>query len=144
MENILLDFDAAEVVHIDYNMAFERGRSLRVPETVPFRLTRNIIGALGLTGVDGTFKYKCCQILEKLRGHSDALEAYMACMLRSLKLELPTINTHDRLSDAAVIRNVSQVPSEFTLSQTEEHKGQNTSDEANSRQCNEKYASQIL
>jgi len=41
-----------QVVHIDYNVCFEKGRSLRVPERVPFRMTQNLETALGLTGVE--------------------------------------------------------------------------------------------
>ena len=33
-------------------MCFEKGRSLRIPEKVPFRLTSNLEKALGLTGVE--------------------------------------------------------------------------------------------
>ncbi len=36
-DNMLLDQASAEVVHIDYNVCFEKGAKLRVPETVPFR-----------------------------------------------------------------------------------------------------------
>ena len=39
-------------MHIDYNVCFEKGRSLRVPERVPFRMTQNLDTALGLTGVE--------------------------------------------------------------------------------------------
>lgn len=39
-------------MHIDYNVCFEKGRSLRVPERVPFRMTQNLETALGLTGVE--------------------------------------------------------------------------------------------
>ena len=41
-----------QVVHIDYNVCFEKGRSLRVPEKVPFRMSQNLEQALGLTGVE--------------------------------------------------------------------------------------------
>lgn len=40
LDNILMDSRTAEVVHIDYNIVFERGRKLPVPEVVPFRLTQ--------------------------------------------------------------------------------------------------------
>lgn len=42
LDNILMDSCSAEVVHIDYNIIFERGRKLPVPEVVPFRLTQVI------------------------------------------------------------------------------------------------------
>ena len=37
---------------MDYNVCFEKGKSLRVPERVPFRMTQNIEAALGFTGVE--------------------------------------------------------------------------------------------
>ena len=40
------------MVHVDYNVCFEKGKSLRVPERVPFRMTQNISAALGFTGVE--------------------------------------------------------------------------------------------
>ncbi len=40
LDNILLHRRSAGVVHIDFNVAFDRGRALRVPEVVPFRLTQ--------------------------------------------------------------------------------------------------------
>ena len=33
-------------------MCFEKGKGLRVPERVPFRLTQNIEAALGITGIE--------------------------------------------------------------------------------------------
>ena len=41
-----------QVVHIDYNVCFEKGKLLRVPERVPFRMTQNMQNALGVTGVE--------------------------------------------------------------------------------------------
>ena len=49
LDNILLDFSTGEVVHIDFNVVFDQGLRLRVPEIVPFRLTRmlKVCQALG-------------------------------------------------------------------------------------------------
>ena len=52
LDNILVDLTKGEVIHIDYNVCFDKGRSLRVPEKVPFRMTQNIENALGVTGVE--------------------------------------------------------------------------------------------
>ena len=41
-----------QVVHIDYNVCFEKGKALRVAEKVPFRMTKNIETALGVSGVE--------------------------------------------------------------------------------------------
>ncbi len=37
LENILIDKASGELVHIDFNVCFEKGLQLRVPELVPFR-----------------------------------------------------------------------------------------------------------
>lgn len=41
---------------------FFQGKSLRVPEKVPFRMTQNIETALGVTGVEGVFRLSCEQV----------------------------------------------------------------------------------
>ena len=53
LDNVLIDLSTGEVVHIDYNVCFEKGKSLRVPERVPFRMTQNLETAMGVTGVEG-------------------------------------------------------------------------------------------
>uniref|UniRef100_A0A915JTJ2 Non-specific serine/threonine protein kinase n=1 Tax=Romanomermis culicivorax TaxID=13658 RepID=A0A915JTJ2_ROMCU len=67
LDNILVDFHEGNVVHIDYNVCFDKGKQLRVPETVPFRLTPNIQAALGTTGIEGYFRVTCEQALKILR-----------------------------------------------------------------------------
>lgn len=52
LDNVLVDLNTGEVVHVDYNVCFEKGKILRVPEKVPFRMTPNIKYALGVTGVE--------------------------------------------------------------------------------------------
>ncbi|OUW47904.1 MAG: hypothetical protein CBD47_03900 [Synechococcus sp. TMED187] len=51
--NILLDQRSAELVHIDLGIAFDKGQLLKTPERVPFRLTRDVVDGLGVTGVEG-------------------------------------------------------------------------------------------
>lgn len=52
LDNVLVDLSTGELVHIDYNVCFEKGKTLRVPEKVPFRMTPNLEHALGVTGVE--------------------------------------------------------------------------------------------
>lgn len=40
LDNILVKLASGDVVHIDYNVCFEKGKTLRVPEKVPFRMVR--------------------------------------------------------------------------------------------------------
>ncbi|CAK8695398.1 unnamed protein product [Clavelina lepadiformis] len=73
LDNVLVDLESGEVVHIDYNVCFEKGLQLRVPERVPFRLTQNLLRALGLTGVEGIFRNSCEQVLSTLRKGRETL-----------------------------------------------------------------------
>lgn len=71
--NILIDTDTAELVHIDFGFVFEQSKALRIPEVVPFRLTRDIVDAMGVTGTEGTFERCCEETLKVLRANSEVL-----------------------------------------------------------------------
>ncbi|CAG0882902.1 unnamed protein product [Darwinula stevensoni] len=73
LDNLLVDLTTGQVVHIDYNVCFEKGKHLRIPEKVPFRMTQNIQTALGITGCHGLFKNTCCFTLNLLRRHRGLL-----------------------------------------------------------------------
>lgn len=70
---MLVDLNTGEVVHIDYNVCFEKGKTLRVPEKVPFRMTPNIRTALGVTGVEGIFRLACEHTLRVMRRGRETL-----------------------------------------------------------------------
>lgn len=71
--NILVDQATAEVVHIDLGVAFEQGLMLKTPERVPFRLSRDIIDGMGITGVEGVFRRCCEETLSVMRTNKEAL-----------------------------------------------------------------------
>ncbi|XP_022845090.1 serine/threonine-protein kinase ATM isoform X2 [Olea europaea var. sylvestris] len=71
--NILIDQATAEVVHIDLGVAFEQGLMLKTPERIPFRLTRDIVDGMGVTGVEGVFRRCCEETLSVMRTNKEAL-----------------------------------------------------------------------
>ncbi|PAA57659.1 hypothetical protein BOX15_Mlig027692g1 [Macrostomum lignano] len=73
LDNVLIDVGTGEIVHIDYNVCFEKGRNLKVPERVPFRLTQNLEAALGLTGVEGVFRLSAEKVLHTMRSDKEML-----------------------------------------------------------------------
>ncbi|XP_035828475.1 serine-protein kinase ATM isoform X2 [Aplysia californica] len=79
--NILIDLQTAELVHIDLGIAFEQGRILPTPETVPFRLTRDIVDGMGITGVEGVFRRCCEKTMQVMRGNSEALLTIVQVLL---------------------------------------------------------------
>ena len=62
-QNILIDHNTAEVVHIDFGVAFEQGKVLKVAETVPYRLTPDVVDGFGINGVNGAFSRACEETL---------------------------------------------------------------------------------
>jgi len=77
LDNVLIDLETGEVVHIDYNVCFDKGKNLRVPELVPFRLTQNLVNAMGISGVQGDFIHNCEQVIRTLRKGKDTLLSLM-------------------------------------------------------------------
>lgn len=72
-ENLLFNEKDGGILHVDFDCLFEKGLELTVPERVPFRLTRNMVDAFGITGVEGTFRKSCEVTLTLLRGNETTL-----------------------------------------------------------------------
>ncbi|EJT96604.1 hypothetical protein DACRYDRAFT_120031 [Dacryopinax primogenitus] len=77
LSNILIDNNTGEVVHIDLGIAFDQGTLLPIPETVPFRLTRDIVDGLGTSGTDGVFQRCAENTLRVLREQSDHIKTVL-------------------------------------------------------------------
>ena len=80
-ENLLLDQLTGELVHIDLNCLFWKGQLFTVPECVPFRLTPNMIDALGVTGYEGVFRGVCEITLSILRDNRETLMSILQPLL---------------------------------------------------------------
>jgi tetratricopeptide (TPR) repeat protein len=68
--NILIDQISGECIHIDFGIVFDQGKGLGTPETVPFRLTRDIVDGMGINGVEGPFRRCSEEVLRVLRENS--------------------------------------------------------------------------
>ncbi|XP_063235756.1 LOW QUALITY PROTEIN: serine/threonine-protein kinase ATR [Bacillus rossius redtenbacheri] len=72
-ENILLDSTTGDAIHVDFNCLFNKGETFDWPERVPFRLTHNMVVAMGPMGVEGTFRRTCEITLRMIRNQQNAL-----------------------------------------------------------------------
>lgn len=81
LNNILVDKKTGEPIHIDLGVAFDQGKLLPIPELVPFRLTRDMVDGLGVTGTEGVFRKNCEKVFKALQ---DERERVM-CVLNVLK-----------------------------------------------------------
>jgi len=73
IENILMDVTNGECVHVDFDCLFDKGLGLGRPEIVPFRLTCSMVDAMGVSGVEGSYRRALEIVLGVLRDNRDAL-----------------------------------------------------------------------
>lgn len=67
LQNILLDEATCGLIHIDFGICFEKGKRLKVPEVVPFRLTKMLENGLTPYCDLSSFAYLCRQSLQGIR-----------------------------------------------------------------------------
>ncbi|MES1922601.1 hypothetical protein MHBO_004116, partial [Bonamia ostreae] len=75
--NILLHLKTGKIAHIDYNVCFDKGKRLAIPETVPFRFTKIFRGAISPSNIN-LFKSTCCKVLVTMRQNRKTLIAILS------------------------------------------------------------------
>mmetsp|Transcript_9466 Transcript_9466/g.8194 ORF Transcript_9466/g.8194 Transcript_9466/m.8194 type:complete len:206 (-) Transcript_9466:532-1149(-) len=76
--NIMIKKMTGKVVHIDFGDCFEVAmKRERLPEKVPFRLTRMLIKVMEACSIEGTFRSTCEHVMTVLRDNKDSLMAVM-------------------------------------------------------------------
>ena len=56
--NLMLDRYSGKLLHIDFGDCFEASMNReKYPEKVPFRLTRMMVQAMEVSGIEGNFRY---------------------------------------------------------------------------------------
>ncbi|KAI9478821.1 MAG: hypothetical protein EXX96DRAFT_261034 [Benjaminiella poitrasii] len=93
-ENILFDQKNGDCVHVDLNMLFGKGQQLPVPELVPFRLTHNLVDAMGVLGHKGLFENICEAAYSVLLQNKDSLLS----VFQTLMSELDATSTHAKIT----------------------------------------------
>merc|ERR1719192_2600715 len=76
--NLMLDRLSGKILHIDFGDCFEVAMTReKFPEKIPFRLTRMLINAMEVTGIEGTYRSTCESTMEVLRRNKDSLMAVL-------------------------------------------------------------------
>ena len=80
--NIMIDRISGKVLHIDFDDCFEVAMKRdKFPEKVPFRLTRMLIKALEIGGIEGTFRITCENVMRVARENKDSLNVILAAFV---------------------------------------------------------------
>jgi len=95
--NLLLDQITGKIVHIDFGDCFEVAQQRdKYPEKVPFRLTRMLIHAMEVCGIQGTFNKSCEVSMGVMRTNRESLmavlEAFVYDPLLAWRLTAGTTN----------------------------------------------------
>ncbi len=96
LNNLLMNGKNGQIVHIDFGDCFEvEMKRDKFPEKVPFRLTRMLVKALGITEIEGMFRITCERIMSLLRKNNDSLKAILSALIHnpliSFRLMIPML-----------------------------------------------------
>lgn len=87
-ENILFEEGNGGTFHVDFNCLFDKGLTFVRPERVPFRLTHNMIDAMGMYGYEGPFRKSSELTLKLLRQHEETLMTILEAFVYDPTLDL--------------------------------------------------------
>ncbi|KAK8854747.1 hypothetical protein IAR55_003486 [Kwoniella newhampshirensis] len=77
-----------------------KGKTFEIPERVPFRLTHNMVDALGVTGVEGVFRKAAEITMGILRSNSDSLMSVLEAFVHDPLVEWTKPSERDIRSSA--------------------------------------------
>ncbi|XP_054777757.1 serine/threonine-protein kinase TOR isoform X2 [Prosopis cineraria] len=76
--NLMLHRFSGKILHIDFGDCFEASMNReKFPEKVPFRLTRMLVKAMEVSGIEGNFRSTCENVMQVLRSNKDSVMAMM-------------------------------------------------------------------
>ncbi|KAL6013170.1 hypothetical protein ACLOJK_003662 [Asimina triloba] len=76
--NLMLHRYSGKILHIDFGDCFEASMNReKFPEKVPFRLTRMLVKAMEVSGIEGNFRSTCENVMQVLRLNKDSVMAMM-------------------------------------------------------------------
>ncbi|OAA55658.1 Protein kinase-like domain protein [Cordyceps fumosorosea ARSEF 2679] len=87
-ENVNLEEGSGGIFHVDFNCLFDKGLTFAKPERVPFRLTHNMVAAMGVAGTEGPFRASSELTLRILRQQEETLMTILEAFIHDPTLDL--------------------------------------------------------
>lgn len=104
--NLMLNRHSGKILHIDFGDCFEASMNReKFPEKVPFRLTRMLVKAMEVSGIEANFISTCENVMWVLRSNKDSVMAMMEAFVHD-----PLINWR--------LFNINEVPGMSNLAST--------------------------
>ena len=92
--NLMLHRITGKVVHIDFGDCFEVAMHReRFPERIPFRLTRMLVKAMEVSGIEGNFRTTCEHVMRVLRANKESLMAVLEAFVYDPLINWRLLNT---------------------------------------------------
>ncbi|KAM5346902.1 hypothetical protein ACJ41O_009907 [Fusarium nematophilum] len=101
-ENVNLEEGNGGVFHVDFNCLFDKGLTFAKPERVPFRLTHNMVAAMGIYGYEGPFRKSCELTLSILRQQEETLMTILEAFIYDPTLDLQKEKRAHRRGDVGI------------------------------------------
>ncbi|NP_001171773.1 target of rapamycin isoform 1 [Bombyx mori] len=101
--NIMLHKVTGKVLHIDFGDCFEVTQTReKFPEKIPFRLTRMLINAMEVTGIEGTYRFTCESVMHVLHKHRDSVMAVLEAFVYDPLLNWRLVdNDHHSITESS-------------------------------------------
>lgn len=92
--NLMLDRQTGKVLHIDFGDCFEVAMHReKFPEKIPFRLTRMLVNAMEVAGIEGNYRSTCEKVMSVLRENRDSLVATLEAFVHDPLISWRLLNT---------------------------------------------------
>ncbi|CAN8288398.1 unnamed protein product [Cochlearia groenlandica] len=109
--NIMLHRYSGKILHIDFGDCFEAAMNReKFPEKVPFRLTRMLVKAMEVSGIEGTFRSTCENVMQVLRDNKDSVMAMMEAFVHDPLINWRFFNFNEASQVAMIGNNNPNVP----------------------------------
>lgn len=99
--NLMLDRLSGKILHIDFGDCFEVAMNReKFPEKIPFRLTRMLVNAMEVTGIEGTYRRTSESVMTVLHRNKDSLMAVLEAFVYDPLLNWRLMETNTIVSKA--------------------------------------------
>ncbi|KAJ9175070.1 hypothetical protein P3X46_013654 [Hevea brasiliensis] len=118
--NLMLHRYSGKILHIDFGDCFEASMNReKFPEKVPFRLTRMLVKAMEVSGIEGNFRSTCENVMQVLRTNKDSVMAMMEAFVHDPLInwrlfnfnEVPQMSMFGNTHTSAVVNAEESAPS---------------------------------